>query len=105
MPIANIAAKRTVVVDHGCTAACIIAKQQRIVTRDLRNQRGAVVVVIGYCSIDGLLRADSVLVVGIGNVVRSVCSCCKLSSVPRHCVAAVGGWIAACIVADFLAVI
>ncbi len=63
------------------------------------------VVVIGYCPVDGLLRADSVLVVGIGNVVRSVCSCCKLSSVPRHCVAAVGGWIAACIVADFLAVI
>lgn len=56
-------------------------------------------------SVDRLLRADSVLVVGIGNVVRSVCSCCKLSSVPRHCVAAVGGWIAACIVADFLAVI
>ena len=33
------------------------------------------VVVIGYCPVDGLLRADSALVVGIGNVVRSV---------PRH---------------------
>ena len=60
MPIADIVVICSIVIDRNDIAACIIAKQQRIVTRDLRDQRGAVVVVIGYCPVDGLLRADSV---------------------------------------------
>ena len=63
------------------------------------------IVIVGRYSINSLLRTDSILVIGIGNVVRSVCSCCKLSSVPRHCVAAVGGRVAACIIANFFSVV
>ena len=63
------------------------------------------VIVVGCYSVDGLLGTDSVLFIRIGNGVCTVGRACELSPVPRHCVAAVGGWIAACIVADFLAVI
>lgn len=58
------------------------------------------VVVIGCCPVDGLLRADSVLVIRVGNGVCTIDRACKLSAVPRHRVTAVGRRIAACIVTN-----
>ena len=60
LSIANIVVIRTVVIDRRCIACRIVAEQQSVIVRDLRDQRGAVVVVIGYCPVDGLLRADSI---------------------------------------------
>ena len=60
------------------------AEQQGVITYVLRDQRGAVVVVIGYCPIYGLLRADSILIVGIRDRVCIIGRACKLSAVPRH---------------------
>ena len=58
------------------------------------------VVVIGYCPIDGLLRADSVLVVGIGNGICTICRTRQPASLPRHRVTAVGRRITDCIVTN-----
>ena len=60
LPVTDIVVIRTVVVDRNYIAARVVAEQQSVIARDLRDQRGAVVVVIGYCPVDGLLRADSV---------------------------------------------
>ena len=60
LPVTDIVVIRTVVVHGDRVPVRVIAEQQLVAARHLRDQRGAVVVVIGYCSIDGLLRADSV---------------------------------------------
>ena len=65
LPIADIVVICSIVIDRNDIAACIIAKQQRIVTRDLRNQDRTVVVVIRYNTINGLLGTNSVLVAGL----------------------------------------
>lgn len=81
------------------------AEQQGVITYVLRDQHGAVVVVGGRCAIDGLLRADSVLVVGIGNGICTICRTRQPASLPRHRVTAVGRRITACIVADYFPVV
>ena len=60
MPVADIVVICAVVVNGNHIACRIVAEQQSVIARDLRNQDRTVVVVIGYCPIDGLLRADSV---------------------------------------------
>ena len=60
LPVADIVVIRTVVVDRNHIACRIVTEQQSVIARDLRNQDRTVVVVIGYCPIDGLLRADSI---------------------------------------------
>ena len=60
LPAADIIVIYAVVVDGNHIACRIVAEQQSVIARDLRDQRGAVVVVIGCYSIDGLLRADSI---------------------------------------------
>ena len=60
LPVADIIVIYAVVVDGNHIACRIVTEQQSVIARDLRDQRGAVVVVIGYCPVDGLLRADSV---------------------------------------------
>ena len=80
------------------------AEQQGGITYVLRDQRGAVVVVIGCYSIDCLLRTDSILIVRVGNGVCTIDRACKLSAVPRHRITAVGRGITACIVTNYFPV-
>ena len=60
LPIADIVVIGAVVVHGDHVAVCVVAEQELVAARHLRDQRRAVVVVIGYCPVDGLLRADSI---------------------------------------------
>ncbi len=58
--VAQIVVFHAVEIDGNDISGCVVAEQQSVIACDLRDQCGAVVVVIGCYSIDGLLRADSI---------------------------------------------
>ena len=84
---------------------CIIAEQQLVISGDLRDEHRAVVAVAGGRSIDGLLCADAVLVIGIGNGICAVCRAHQPAALPRHRITAISGRIAGSVIADVLAVV
>ena len=94
------------VVVHGDhVPVCIIAEQQLVISGDLRDEHRAVVAVAGGRSIDGLLCADAVLVIGIGNGICAVCRAHQPAALPRHRITAISGRIAGSVIADVLAVV
>lgn len=105
LPIADIVVIGAVVVHGDHVPARVVAEQELVAARALRDQHRPVVAVVGGRAVDRLLRPQSVLVVGVGYGVRAVRCARQPAPLPRHRVAAVGGRVAACIVADVLAIV
>ena len=72
LPVADIVVIRTVVVHGDHIAVCIVAEQQRIRARHLRDQHRAVVAVLRRRAVDHLLGSQPVLIIGIGGRGRAV---------------------------------
>lgn len=100
LPVADIVVIRTVVVHGDHIAVCIVAEQQRIRARHLRDQHRAVVAVLRRRAVDHLLGSQPVLIIGIGGRGRAVRRARQPPPLPCHRVAAVGGGVAARVVAD-----
>ena len=100
LPVANVVVIRAVVVHGNRVPVRVIAEQQFVAARHLRDQHRAMVAVLRRRAVDRLLRPESVLVVGVGGRGRTVRRARQPPPLPCHRVAAVGGGVAARIVAD-----
>ena len=100
LTVANVVVIRAVVVHGDHIPVRVVAEQQLVVARYLRDQHRPMVAVLRRRAVDRLLRPESVLVVGVGGRGRTVRRARQPPPLPCHRVAAVGGGVAARIVAD-----
>ena len=105
LPVTDIVVIRAIEVDGNNAAACIVAKEQGIVTRDLGDQNGAVVVVVCAYTIDRFLRADAVFVIRVQYCGARLGCGSQALPLPCHGIATVGDRVAAVVVADGFAIV
>ena len=72
LPVANVVVIRAVVVHGDHVPVRVVAEQQLVAARYLRDQHRAVVAVLRRRAVDRLLRPEAVFVVGVGGRGRTV---------------------------------
>ena len=105
LSVADVVVIGAVEADSHNVAVCVVAEQELVAARDLRDQHRTMIAVLCRRAIDRLLRPQSVLVVGVGYGVRAICRARQPAPLPCHRIAAIGGRIAVRVVTDVLAIV
>ena len=105
LAVAQVVIVRPVVVHRCRIASGVVAEPQRVVPLDEPDQHFPVVVVVCNDVVDRLLQPQSILVVAVGDYVRSVSDPCQLLPAPGQSLAPVGRGVPHGVVGDRLSVV